>query len=79
MAPILAKKIKKKKEQKPAAQETADFAGDGRRKHRHWQVTIQYHDGKKFARVYTDRTRAVRFAERQKKSPVVRSAKIREV
>jgi hypothetical protein len=53
--------------------------GDGRRKHRHWEVTILYNDGKRFARVYIDRTRAERFAERQRKSPVVRSAKVKEV
>lgn len=52
---------------------------DGRRKHRHWEVTVYYHDGKKFARVYIDRARAERFAERQRKSPVVRSAKVKEV
>ena len=70
------KKTAKKKE--PVQQPTG-FANDGRRKHRHWEVTIHYHDGKKFARVYTDRSRAERFAERQKKSPIVRAAKIREV
>lgn len=52
---------------------------DRRRKHRHWQVTVYYHDGEKFARVYIDRERAARFAERQKKSPVVKSARIMEV
>ncbi|HWQ03636.1 MAG TPA: hypothetical protein VNL38_04075 [Candidatus Nitrosotenuis sp.] len=38
-----------------------------------------YTDGEKFARVYVDRDKATRFAERQKKSPVVRSTRIREV
>jgi hypothetical protein len=52
---------------------------DRRRKHRHWQVTVYYHDGEKFARVYTDRDRAEAFAMRQKKSPVVKSARIVEV
>lgn len=52
---------------------------DRRRKHRHWQVTVFYHDGEKFARVYIDRERAERFAERQKKSPVVRGTRITEV
>lgn len=70
---------KKKRKKKEPVQQASGFAGDGRRKHRHWEVTIQYHDGKKFARVYTDRTRAERFAERQKRSPIVRAAKIREV
>lgn len=52
---------------------------DKRRKHRHWQVTVFYRDGERFARVYIDRDRAERFAIRQKKSPVVRSARILEV
>jgi hypothetical protein len=52
---------------------------DRRRKHRHWQVTIYYKDGEKFARVYIDRDRATRFAERQRKSPVVKSTRILEV
>jgi hypothetical protein len=52
---------------------------DGRRKHRHWQVTVYYHDGEKFARVYIDRERAERFADRQKKSPVVKATRILEV
>ena len=52
---------------------------DRRRKHQHWQVTVYYHDGEKFARVYIDRDRAERFAERQKKSPVVKSTRIMEV
>jgi hypothetical protein len=52
---------------------------DRRRKHRHWQVTIYYKDGEKFARVYIDRERASRFAERQKRSPVVKSTRIMEV
>ena len=52
---------------------------DRRRKHQHWQVTVYYHDGEKFARVYIDRDRAERFADRQKKSPVVKSTRIMEV
>ena len=55
------------------------FHKDRRRKHRHWQVTVYYHDGEKFARVYIDRDRAERFAERQKKSPIVKSTRIMEV
>ena len=34
------------------------FGKDKRRKHRHWQVTVYYHDGEKFGRVYTDRAKA---------------------
>ncbi|HXU21707.1 MAG TPA: hypothetical protein VN788_14075 [Verrucomicrobiae bacterium] len=52
---------------------------DRRRKHRHWQVTVYYSDGEKFARVYIDRDRAERFADRQKKSPVVKATRILEV
>ena len=52
---------------------------DKRRKHHHWQVTVYYQDGEKFARVYIDREKAVNFAERQKRSPVVRTARILEI
>ena len=67
--------MKKKKAKVP----TPRVKRDRRRKHKHWQVTVYYHDGEKFARVYIDRERAERFAERQKKSPVVKSARILEV
>lgn len=66
--------MKKKKAKKSTRLQT-----DGRRKHRHWQVTVYYHDGEKFARVYIDRDRAESFAERQKKSPVVKATRILEV
>jgi len=52
------------------------FKKDRRRKHMHWQVTVYYHDGEKFARVYTDRRKAAAFAVRQKRSPVVKSTKV---
>lgn len=52
---------------------------DRRRKHKHWQVIVYYHDGEKFGRVYIDRKRAERFAARQKKSPVVKATRILEV
>ena len=55
------------------------FRKDKRRKHRHWQVTVFYVDGEKFVRVYTDRVKATNFAERQKKSPVVKEARITQV
>jgi hypothetical protein len=67
--------VKKKKPKAP----TSRVKRDRRRKHKHWQVTVFYYDGEKFARVYIDRERAERFAERQKKSPVVKSARILEV
>jgi len=57
----------------------AAFDGDRRRKHHHWQVTVYYHDGEKFARVYIDRERAQHFAQRQRKSPIVKSTRVREV
>ena len=67
--------MKKKKAKAPAPR----MKRDRRRKHKHWQVTVFYHDGEKFARVYIDRERAERFAERQKRSPIVKSARIVEV
>jgi hypothetical protein len=52
---------------------------DKRRRHRHWKVTITYHDGEQFARVYSDRERAARFTARQMKSPTVKATRIMEV
>ncbi len=52
------------------------FGQDKRRKHRHWQATVIYRDGEKFARVYIDKQHAEKFAERQRKSPVVKSVRI---
>jgi tRNA splicing endonuclease len=75
----MAKKKKKKTKKVKRARKRSRFRTDRRRKHRHWQVTVYYHDEEKFARVYIDRERAVRFAERQKKSPVVRATRILEV
>lgn len=57
----------------------SQFGKDRRRKHHHWQVTVFYADGDKFARVYIDQERARRFAERQKKSPVVTRTLIRRI
>ncbi len=62
-----------------AKQEKANFARDRRRKHHHWLVTVFYADGEKFGRVYTDKEKATRFADRQKRSPVVKSARITQV
>jgi hypothetical protein len=55
------------------------FRKDKRRRYRHYRVTVLYHDGEKFARVYTDRVKATNFAERQNKSPVVKGTRIVEV
>ena len=52
------------------------FGEDRRRKHLHWRVTVCYGDGETFARVYIDLEKARRFAERQKKSPVVKRTRI---
>jgi hypothetical protein len=52
---------------------------DKRRKHQHWQVTVFYKDGERFGRVYTDRDKATKFAQRQRRSPVVKAARVTEV
>jgi len=64
---------------KTKATKAGRLSRDRRRRHRHWQVTVYYQDGEKFARVYIDRERAERFADRQKKSPVVKATRIVEV
>jgi hypothetical protein len=55
------------------------YGKDKRRKHHHWQVTIFYRDGERFARTYTDRKKAIAFAERQRKSPVVKLARVTQI
>ena len=55
------------------------FRKDKRRRHRHWQVTVTYRDGEEFARVYTDRAKATKFAERQKKSLMAKETRITQV
>jgi hypothetical protein len=55
------------------------FEKDARRKHRHWEATVFYKDGERFARVYTDRRKANGFAERQRKSPVVKMARVTQL
>lgn len=55
------------------------FNGDRRRKHHHWQTTIYYSDGEKFARIYINQERAKRFAERQKKSPIVIRTRVTQI
>jgi hypothetical protein len=72
-------KAKKKKVNRKRREGMARIDYDRRRKHRHWQVTVYYADGEKFARVYIDRPRAERFASRQRKSPVVKATRIQEV
>ena len=65
--------LKSKKRKKSA------FGKDRRRKHHHWLVTVYYPDGEKFGRVYTDHGKATRFAARQRRSPVVKSARITQL
>ena len=62
-----------------AKTDKAGFNKDRRRKHHHWLVTVSYADGEKFGRVYTDKDKATRFADRQKRSPVVKTARITQV
>jgi hypothetical protein len=52
------------------------FRNDRRRKYHHWVATLFYADGERFQRVYLDREKARRFAERQKKSPLVLKARV---
>jgi hypothetical protein len=72
LRPILDQTLKKTKKR-------TTLGKDRRRKHRHWQVTVYYADGQRFARVYTDRTKAASFARRQKRSPVVKSTRVVQV
>jgi len=52
------------------------YGKDKRRKHHHWQATVFYKDGERFSRTYTVHAKAAGFAERQKKSPVVKMARV---
>jgi len=56
-----------------------NYRKDRRRKHHHWVVTLTYSDGERFARVYIDRKKAEKFAERQKKPPLVKKTRIRRL
>jgi len=64
---------------KPPQRGRAPFVKDKRRRHHHFLVTIQYADGEKFGRVYTSKDKADRFAERQRRSPVVKSVRVSQV
>ena len=76
-APIELEVEQKPEPKKPRAK--ADFDKDRRRKHHHYLVTVYYADGEKFGRVYTDKDKATRFADRQRRSPVVKQAKVTQV
>ena len=69
----------KKTASKSSANGKKTFETDKRRKHHHWQVTLLYADGETFGRVYTDKEKAARFASRQRKSPMVKSARVAQV
>ena len=62
-----------------AHRERTKLGEDNRRKHHHFVAKIFYEDGEVFARRYTDRDRAVAFADRQRKSPVVKSARVTQI
>jgi hypothetical protein len=47
-------------------------------RHFHPDVVF-YQDGERFARIYNDRKKAAGFADRQKKSPVVKRARVTEI
>ena len=55
------------------------FGKDRRRKHHHWQATVFYADGEKFARVYIDEAKAKLFADRQKRSPIVKGTRVTKI
>jgi hypothetical protein len=62
-----------------AHRQRTKFRKNKRRKHHHWLATIFYHDGERFARTYTDHKKAIAFAERQRKSPVVKMVRVTQV
>jgi hypothetical protein len=64
---------------KSVRDEKSEFGKDKRRRHHHYLVTVNYADGETFGRVYTDKEKATRFAERQRRSPVVKSARVSQV
>jgi hypothetical protein len=64
---------------KSVGDEKSQFGKDRRRRHHHFLVTVNYADGETFGRVYTNKEKATRFAERQRRSPVVKSARVTQV
>lgn len=68
-----------KEARKPNNKGRATYDKDKRRKHHHYLVTVFYADGEKFGRVYTDKDKATRFADRQRRSPVVKMARVSQV
>jgi hypothetical protein len=78
-APTVVEIIQIMPKTKTATRKRTKLGKDRRRKHKHWQVTVFYKDGERFARVYTDKEKASKFAERQRKSPVVKTARVLQV
>ena len=72
-------KSPKKPTRKTVRDEKSEFGKDRRRRHHHYLVSVNYADGETFGRVYTDKEKATRFAERQRRSPIVKSARVTQV
>ena len=72
-------KSESKPPRKTVRDEKSEFGKDKRRRHHHYLVTVNYADGETFGRVYTDKDKASRFADRQKRSPIVKSARVTQV
>lgn len=68
-----------KSPRKSVRDEKSEFDKDRRRRHHHYLVSVNYADGETFGRVYTDKEKATRFADRQRRSPVVKSARVTQV
>jgi hypothetical protein len=64
---------------KTVRDEKSEFGRDRRRRHHHFLVTVNYADGESFGRVYTDKGKATKFADRQRRSPIVKSARVTQV
>jgi hypothetical protein len=71
--------VAKRAVKKNMKKDKSSFGKDRRRKHHHFLVTVAYADGEKFGRVYTDKDKASRFADRQRRSPIVKSARVTQV
>jgi len=68
-----------KSSRKTVRDEKSEFGKDRRRRHHHFLVTVSYADGEAFGRVYTDKEKANKFADRQRRSPIVKSARVTQV
>jgi len=73
------KKVTKRETKSKAGRGRASYDSDRRRKHHHFLVSVFYADGEKFGRVYTDKAKAERFADRQRRSPVVKTARVTQI